>query len=210
MLCVFEPCSAVYSPVLQRVDPSSDETRQTVPRHRIGGHEWFGGCPASLMPLPLPVDYEARLRTQARNLYSLIRVRESMAAADAEHELSVQNNSEALGGAGRPPMVAADQWSGRDLDESGTYSTGSGGMATGGEFKASISAIEAGAEEIGQMLGACADRLDELTGMSSNTFAETQHTDTTVLIAAAVEKTREALTSMRAAMEAAATYRDGV
>lgn len=48
--CPFEPCTNNVIEVVEQRQADDDElTKLRYPQHRVGGHEWFGMCPASLM-----------------------------------------------------------------------------------------------------------------------------------------------------------------
>lgn len=85
--CVFRLCTAEITMVPEREAPGADPRALVrVPQHRLGGHEEFGLCPASLLAYPIS-DYDAtELETMAVAIERMIsdRVRSKAEARDVE------------------------------------------------------------------------------------------------------------------------------
>jgi hypothetical protein len=70
--CVFALCTAVLTMLAELKAPGSDEGLRRVPQHRLGGHEEFGQCPASLMALPLSEYDTEQLAVQLQAIQRMI------------------------------------------------------------------------------------------------------------------------------------------
>lgn len=224
MKCVFRPCTATYALVEEQRQPwerdGADMLVRRIPIHETGGSAWFGRCPASLMSAPL-TDEKRRLIIDAEERW--LRMSKDRAAHDnaamRDREAAppamagdVQASSAALGGTGRTKTDVSAYWSGRDLDEPGVTASGtaamgaSSGMATVGEVKASVAYLNQQAVEVLGLLGSVVGRVEQMVATSQNTFADSQHSDTTAHTAAALQSANDTVTSLRLAIEAAETY----
>lgn len=225
MRCIFSLCAAQPALIDEQPSPWGD-TSDDAPVRRIAEHElaWSGPgtvpsmqCPASLMSLPFTTSKRMALDGEAASLLRLARDRRKV--AEEVIASGTLPTSTPLGGDGRPPLVAADQWSGRDLTgEAGVTfvaSAGATGTGTGSGQVMSVAdmrgVIDALIDQTMQAMAAAKVASDFYDTLSGHAFAvlETSTTlmDVPQVLASGREACDEAITRGALAIEKFETWK---